>query len=191
MQSVVIMRHVRRAGAFCSGVLLYSASIGISAFLAGLKLPDWGYVKLGGRTSMTMAYSEAIAIALLLLVIALVWTYLTIRPAGPLRRGHRPTTGWCLGGVGLAWLSWTIYGAIYFSLSPSSYSQPLTTLLLSSVTPPLWGVLNTAGVVLGAALAGLLANRVRDTARGYGRPRARYSKPPIQPTAPLAKMVSI
>lgn len=185
------MRNVRRAGAFCSGVLLYSAAVGISAFLAGLKLPGWVYVKLGGRTSLTFAYSEATVIALLLLVIAMLWAYITIRPAGPLRRGHRPTTGWCLGGVGFGWLSWTIYGAIYFSLSPRSYSQPLTTLLLSSVTPPLWGVLNTVGVVLGAALAGLFASRVREAARGYGRPRARYSKQPIQPAAPLAKMVSI
>jgi len=184
------MRNVRRAGAFFSGILLYSVAVGLSGFLASLRWPTAVYATIGPRASLPVVIGEASLIALLLFFIGLVWASATIRPGGPLRRGHRPTTGWCLGGMGLAWLSWTIYGAIYFSLHPRTYSQPLINLLLSSLTPPLWGVLNTVGVIGGAVLAGVMASRARQAARGYKRPGSRYSRPgPDAP--PLAKMISV
>ncbi|CAN5272224.1 hypothetical protein BH11PSE10_BH11PSE10_18860 [soil metagenome] len=184
------MRNVRRAGAFFSGVILYSGAVVLSSFLASLRWPSSVYHTIGARSSLPVVIGEASLIALLLFVISLIWCSATIRPGGPLRRGHRPTTAWCLGGLGLAWLGWTIYGAVYFSLHPRSYSQPLTNLLLSSLTPPLWGVLNTVGVVGGGLLAGVLARRARQAARGDARPGSRYTRPgPDAP--PLAKMISV
>jgi hypothetical protein len=154
--------------------LLYSAAVGASAFLAGVKLPRELYNFFGGRLSLQVVLGEAIVIALLLMAFSLVWSYLTVVPLGPLRRGHRPTTSWCMGGVGVAWLGWTIYGAIYFSINPRTYTLPLINLLVSSVTPPLWGMFNVVGVVAGVWLAGRIVTRARDAAIGAGMGRRRH-----------------
>lgn len=164
------MRSARRFGAFASGVLLYCAVIGASGALADIRLPRAAYAVLGGRTSLTVVIGEAVLIALLMLLLALCWTHLTIRPSGPLRRGHRPTTGWCLSGIACSWLGWMVYGAMHFSLNAKAYSQPLLNLLLSSGSPPLWGILNIIGVAGGAMLAGAMASRARQVQRRlYGQ----------------------
>lgn len=167
------MRSVRRVGAFSSGFLLYSSVMGLSSVLAKVRLPVQVYALLGGRTSVLAVVLEAIVIALLMALVALVWAHLTVVPRGPLRRGHRPTTGWCVSGVAVAWLSWTIYGAINFSLNPKIYGQPLYALLLSSIVPPLWGVLNVLAVLAGVLLAGRWAKQTRDAALGEMRINAR------------------
>lgn len=167
------MRSVRRVGAFFSGVLLYSSVMGISSFLAKLRLPIQIYAPLGGRNSMLTVILEATVIALLMALLALVWSHLTVVPRGPLRRGHRPTTSWCVAGVVVGWLAWTIYGAIHFSLNPRSYGQPLYALLLSSNVPPLWGVLNVVAVLAAVLLAGHWAKRTRDAALGEMRHSSR------------------
>ena len=164
------MRSVRRAGAFASGVLLYCAVIGASATLSEFGLPQAIQTWLGGRTSVTAVVTEALLIALLMLLLTLCWTYLTIRPAGALRRGQRPTTPWCLGGIACGWLGWMLFGAMHFALNANAYSQPLLNLLLSSTAPPLWGCLNIVGVAAGAMLAGALASRARQAQRAlYGQ----------------------
>ena len=167
------MRSVRRVGAFFSGLLLYSSVMGISSFLARLQLPGKIYASLGGRNSMVSVILEALIIAMLAALLSLAWGYITVVPRGPLRRGHRPTTSWCVAGVTVGWLAWTIYGAIYFSLNPRSYGQPLYALLLSSSVPPLWGVLNGVAVLAAVLLAGHWATRSRDAALGPVRRSAR------------------
>ena len=167
------MRSVRRVGAFFSGFLLYSSVMGISSFLAKVRLPPYVYVSMGGRTSVLTVISEASVIALLMALVAFLWSYITVVPRGPLRRGHRPTTSWCVAGVALSWFAWTIYGAIHFSLNPKIYGQPLYALLLSSTVPPLWGVLNVVAVLAAVLLAGHLAKRTRDAALGEMRKGSR------------------
>lgn len=167
------MRSVRRVGAFFSGLLLYSSVMGISSFLAKLRLPLQIYAPLGGRNSMLSVIAEATVIALLMALLALIWSHVTVVPRGPVRRGHRPTTSWCVAGVAFGWLAWTIYGAIYFSLNPKTYGQPLYALLLSSTVPPLWGVLNVVAVLIAVLLAGRWAKRTRDAALGELRHNSR------------------
>lgn len=150
------MRNMRRLGAFCSGLILYSAAVGLSRTLDDLRLPRGVYALFGGRGSLPVVVGEALAIGLVLFVMALAWSYVTVKPP---KRGRRPTTAWCVGGLGLAWLAWLVYGAIDFSLAPQMSSQPLLTLLLSSSAPPLWGLLNIVGVLTGALMAGSLARR--------------------------------
>lgn len=167
------MRSVRRVGAFFSGVLLYGSVMGLSSVLAKVRLPVKVYTLLGGRTSMLTVILEAATIALLMGVVALVWAHVTVVPRGPVRRGHRPTTSWCVAGLAVGWLAWTIYGAIYFSLNPKIYGQPLYALLLSSNVPPLWGVLNVLAVLVGVLLAGRWATRTRNAALGEMRHNSR------------------
>jgi hypothetical protein len=152
------MRAIRRVGAFGSGLLLYSGAVGLSGLLVDLRLPREVYVMLGGRGSATVVIAEATVIALVLFLLALPWGYLTVKP---LKRGRRPTTAWCVAGLAIAWLAWLVYGAVNFSLAPKMSSLPLLSLLLSSSTPPLWGVLNTIGVLAAVLLAGVLARRVQ------------------------------
>ena len=163
------MRSVRRVGAFFSGFLLYGSVMGLSSVLSKVRLSTQFYAFLGGRTSMLTVILEATVIALLMALLALVWSYITVVPRGPLRRGHRPTTSWCVAGVAVGWLAWTIYGAIHFSLNPKVYGQPLYALLLSSNVPPLWGVLNVLAALAGVLLAGHWAKRARDAALGEMR----------------------
>lgn len=150
------MKAVRRSIAFFSGALLYCFGIGAAMQYASTGLPRQVYAQLGGRNSMQVMVGEAVAIALLLLVIAGVWAYLTLRPA---RRRHRPYVAWMMSGVGVAWAGWLIFGAFTFALKPRSYSAPLQTMLLSSSAPPLFGVLNVLGVIGGVWVAGALATR--------------------------------
>jgi len=167
------MRSVRRLGAIFSGLLLYSSVMGLSSALAKVRLPIQIYAPLGGRTSMLAVILDATVIALLMALLALVWSHITVVPRGPLRRGHRPTTSWCVAGVAFGWLAWTIYGAINFSINPRTYVQPLYALLLSSNVPPLWGVLNVVAVLGAVLLAGHWAKRERDAAMGAMRHSSR------------------
>lgn len=150
------MKAARRSVAFFSGVLLYSFCAGLAMQYAGVGLPRQLYTALGGRNSLPVMLGEAVAIALVLLLIAAVWGYLTLRPA---RRRHRPYVAWLMSGIGLAWAGWLIFGAFSFALKPRAYSAPLQTLLLSSSAAPLFGALNIFGVLGGAWVAGTLAKR--------------------------------
>jgi len=151
------MRTARKITAFASGALLYSAGVAAAAKMAGTGLPRHWYAAMGGRNSVPVMLGEALGIALLLFLVAVVWVFFTLRPKA---RRQKPYLGWCFGGIGLAWVGWLIYGAFYFALNPKTYSQPLPSLLLSSNAAPLFGVFNIFGVVAGAWLAGWLALRV-------------------------------
>lgn len=150
------MKAARRSIAFASGALLFSFGIGAAMQYAKIGLPRHIYTQLGGRNSLEVMLGEAIAIALVLFVLAVVWGYVTLRPA---RRRHRPYVGWFMAGIGLAWAGWLVFGAFSFALMPRAYSAPMQTMLLSSGAAPLFGALNIFGVLGGAWVAGFLAKR--------------------------------
>lgn len=150
------MKAARRSVAFFSGVLLYCFGAGAALKYASVGLPRQIYVQLGGRNSLPVMLGEAIAIALLLFAVALVWGYLTLRPQ---RRRHRPYVAWMMAGIGVAWAGWLISGAFSFALKPRAYSAPLQTMLLSSAAAPLFGALNIFGIAGGVWVAGRMARR--------------------------------
>ncbi len=150
------MKAARRSIAFVSGVLLYCFGAAAAVKYASTGLPRQIYVQLGGRNSLPVMLGEAIAIAVVLFIVALIWAYLTLRPQ---RRRHKPYVAWMMSGVGAAWAGWLIFGAFTFALKPRAYSAPLQNMLLSSSAAPLFGALNIFGVVAGVWLAGRLAKR--------------------------------
>lgn len=150
------MRAARRAIAIVSGVLMFCACNLVAIRLAKGSLPRHWYAPFGGRSALPVMFAEALGIALLLALIALIWGYLSIRPT---RRRHKPYIAWLMSGVIVAWAGWLIYGAFYFALNPKTYSQPLQSLLLNSGAAPLFGIFNIFAVLGGAYLAGRLAKR--------------------------------
>ncbi|MEO6278983.1 hypothetical protein [Roseateles sp.] len=165
------MKAARRSIAFVSGVLLYCFCAGAAMKYAAIGLPRQFYTQFGGRNSMQVMVSEAVAVAALLFLVAAVWAYLTLRPS---RRRHRPYVAWMMSGVGMAWAGWLIFGAFTFALKPRSYSAPLQTMLLSSSAAPLFGALNIFGVIGGVWVAGALATRKQlglPTTRSRRRPK--------------------
>ena len=150
------MKAARRSIAFASGALLFCIGAGAAMQYAAIGLPRHLYVQFGGRNSPQVMLGEAVAIALVLFVLSVVWGYMTLRPA---RRRHRPYVAWMMAGVGLAWAGWLIFGAFSFAVKPRAYSAPLQTMLLSSNAAPLFGALNIFGVIGGVWVAGALARR--------------------------------
>lgn len=180
------MKAARRSIAFVSGVLLYCFGAGAAMQYATTGLPRQVYVSLGGRNSLPVMLGEAIAIALVLFAIAVLWGYLTLRPT---RRRHRPYVAWMMSGVGVAWAGWLIFGAFSFALKPRSYSAPLQSMLLSSSSAPLFGALNIFGVVGGIWLAGSFAKR-RQMGLPSTRSRRRSAGGPAQSDANADTTVS-
>ncbi|MDC6167132.1 hypothetical protein [Paucibacter sp. XJ19-41] len=150
------MKHSRRIAAFASGLALYSTAVMLGGSLAGLRLP-LGLTALWGHSeSLPQLLAEATVYALPIFALALSWSYVTLRPY---RRGRWPATAWCLGGLGLAWLAWLLYGVVCAAETTSLVAMPLSTLLLSPQVPPLWGLLNGLAVLVGVLVAGVLARR--------------------------------
>lgn len=133
---------------------MYCFAAGAALLYASNGLPRQVYAALGGRNSLPVMLGEAIVIALLLALLAVLWGYLTLRP---MRRTHRPYLAWLMAGIGVAWAGWLMAGAFSFALKPKAYSAPLQTMLLSSNAAPLFGIFNIIGVLAGAWVAGRLA----------------------------------
>ncbi|WP_397534808.1 hypothetical protein [Roseateles sp.] len=147
---------LRRLGALLSGLLLYCVVMLFVSTLAALPSPAPLLSHLGLRAMLAQEIGAATLLATPVFGLALVWSYVTIRPS---QRGRRPTTAWCLGGLCLAWLAWLFYGLVHASENSALGELPLSTLLLSSSVPPLWGVLNMLAAMLGVIQAGTLAKR--------------------------------
>lgn len=162
------MKSLRRVSAVFSGVLLYSTALLFSGVISDLEWPRVFYVALGGRASLAALAVESLLIALPVFGLALAWSYVTVRPP---KLGRRPTTAWCLGGLGLAGFGWLVFGAYQMAETPEAFNQSLGKLLLSSSTPPLWGLLNVLAVLLGTVLAGTLARqRYSQLHVAFGKP---------------------
>ncbi len=149
------MRSVRRLIAFVSGLLLYSTAIGLAYLLIDAWLLRALRPVFGTYNNTLLALSGAVA--LLIFAISVGWSFLTVRvPAG----SRRPTTAWCLAGIGAASLGWVLAGAFGLALRPSERAMSMIDLLLMPSTPPLWGPLNGLAVLAGALLAGVMARRL-------------------------------
>lgn len=153
------IRTARRIWSFVSGGLLYLSALGLAHTLASQYWPMSWQNLLGGSSSWTAQLGQALLIALLLYGFAWVWALFTVRP----QRGHsrHPTTGWCLGGMGLAWLLALLAGVLEVSGKAGGYQPSLISLLLSSTVPPLWGSLNGVAVLLAIVSAGRWSARQR------------------------------
>lgn len=169
------MKDTRSLTALCSGLLLYGVCWALAWLLASIQWPgDWFPHGLWSRGSLGAALSEAGAIALLVFAIALIWSYLTMRSP---KLGQRPTTAWCLAGLGLAWFAWLLMGVFKLSETESAGEQSISVWLLSAVQPPLWGLLNTLALLTGAILAAVLAGRhYRQLGGGRARNTASYAR---------------
>ncbi|MFY7867098.1 hypothetical protein [Roseateles sp.] len=149
------MISTRRAWALCSGILLYLVAWSLAWLLAELRLPTELFPHaLVSRGSTQAILIEAGLIALLLLALALCWSYLTVRSP---KRGRRPTVAWFLSGLAAAWFVGLIWGVFNLSGRESSVELPLPVLLFSANEPPLWGLFNMLAVLLGVRLAAVWA----------------------------------
>ncbi|WP_144006813.1 hypothetical protein [Pelomonas sp. KK5] len=162
------MRDMRRVGAFVSGLFLYVTALVCASMLGGVQVPRELAKRLGGRDSVQFVLIVALAIALVVFLLALVWSSLALRLPP---KSRRPVNAWFYGGIGVAWLVGLVYGAINFALVPRSY-QTISTLLLSSNVPPLWGVLNILAVIGASLIGGGVARRLagRRVLRPVSRP---------------------
>ncbi|MDN3919065.1 hypothetical protein [Roseateles violae] len=163
------MRKERRLKALVSGLLLYTAAVGMAVRLAELQLLQPLYAGFGGPRSELSILCEASWIALLMFVLALGWTYWTVRPSST---GRRPQTAWCLGGIAIAWLVGVVYGVLQVASGPGVTDMPVLAWLLSPEMPPLWGLLNTLALIAGVLLAG----RRRATTLAASAPTPRMAR---------------
>lgn len=171
------MKSGRGLTAFFSGVLLYCAAIALARVMASLPLPAPVYALIGKRGSVEFLVTQAIAIAVVLFLLALVWVFLTVRAR---HRSARSTTVACLTGIAISWVGWLMFGAFFMAFNSRSYSVPWASLVLASHVPPLWGVFNTLGVFLGAGAAGVWASRRRASMPS----RRNLQAEPVEPSAP-------
>lgn len=175
------MISTRRAWALCSGILLYLAAWTLAWLLAEVRLPTEVFPHaLVSRGSTQAVMGEAGLIASLLLGLALLWSYLTVRSP---KRGRRPTVAWFFLGLGLAWFVCLLWGVYQLSEQQSSVEMPLPVLLFAANQPPLWGLLNTAALLLGVALAAFMASaHYRKLGGGTNRAaKGRAMMPPHEP----------
>jgi hypothetical protein len=165
-----VKRDTRNLTALCSGLFLYGLGWALAWSLADIRLPaDLFPHAWFRRGSLGAVLSEAGAIALLLFALSLSWCYFSMRSA---KLGQRPTTVWCLAGLGLAWFGGLLIGVLTLSDTPSAAEQSLALLLFSATQAPLWGLLNALALLTGALLAGAFAGRhYRQLGGGQGRPR--------------------
>ena len=152
----------------CSGLLLYLTAWSLAWLLAELRLPTELYPHaLLIRGSTEAVLSEAGLIAALLLGLALLWAYLTVRSP---KRGRRPTAGWFFLGLGLAWFGGLMGGVVRMSGLQAAAEMPLAVLLFAANQAPLWGLMNLLALLLGAGLAaGLAASHYRKLGGGGRR----------------------
>jgi hypothetical protein len=150
------MRHTRRLVAFISGLALYSFAILIGGALTKLRLPRSLFSVFGPAGSPSQMLAESALYALPGLLLALAWAYVVLKPQ---RRTRRLNTAWCLGGLGLAWTGWLTYGMFYLATHPLPAGQSVTAILLSSLMPPVWGVMNGLAPLIGVLLAAWLVRR--------------------------------
>ncbi|MDC6167131.1 hypothetical protein [Paucibacter sp. XJ19-41] len=143
------MQSLRTLGAFISGLALCSVGGLLSVLLTRGPRPI-------GRGSLPDLLAEAAVFALLLFLLALGWSYLTLRSH---RRSRRRSTACCLYGVGLAWLIWLLCGAAILAGDPPEPDLPSGEWLQVILMPLLWGLLSGLAMTAGVLLAALLGER--------------------------------
>jgi len=147
------MQSARRFFSFLSGIALYTSAMVASNVLTTISLPR-SWVLVSGRSDTMMALAwKACLLALPLVVLATIWVNITLRAR---QRSRKHVVAWLFGGLVTGWLGWLMYGFIVFAVQTGERTWPVAAMLFSSNIPPLWGLMNTAGIFLGA-LIGLWA----------------------------------
>ncbi|MDL5033022.1 hypothetical protein QRD43_13990 [Pelomonas sp. APW6] len=139
------MQSHRRPLAFLSGFAVYVG--GLAAAMAAAAAPlSWLLV---GRTDLLALVLRLSALALPSLLMALAWTYFSLRSR---QRSRRQTWLWYRIGMGLAMVV-TFTGGFFAlaQLDATKVWSPFT-LLTSARMPPFWGLQNSLAILLGAWL---------------------------------------
>ena len=163
------MKHFGRMVAFVSGVALYCIVVLGSALAANSAVPRAYAALVAAPGTVALAFAEAVVIAVMVFVLGLAWTYAMLLLY---RNGRREATAWCVGGLALAWVGWVMYGAMTSGGRDVPDDVPVASLLLSSVTPPLWGILNAIAAPAGVLLGGALVRRSHPSVRRRRRSAA-------------------
>lgn len=143
------MQSARRFFSFLSGIALYTSAMVASNLLSAISLPR-SWVLVSGRSDTMMAQAwKAGLLALPLLVLAAIWVNITLRAR---QRSRKHVVAWLFGGLVTGWLGWLMYGFVVFAVQTGERTWPLASMLFSSHLPPLWGVMNTVGIFLGAVV---------------------------------------
>ncbi|MEJ6001992.1 hypothetical protein [Paucibacter soli] len=143
------MQSARRFFSFLSGIALYTSAMVASNVLATISLPR-SWVLVSGRSDTMMAQAwKACLLALPLVVLAAIWVNITLRAR---QRSRKHVVAWLFGGLVAGWLGWLMYGFIVFAVQTGERTWPVSAMLFSSNIPPLWGLMNTAGIFLGALI---------------------------------------
>jgi len=143
------MQSARRFLTFISGFALYTCAMVASKVITTVTLPR-SWVLVSGRSDTMIAQAwKAGLLALPLLVLAAIWVNVTLRAR---QRSRKHVVAWVFGGLVTGWLVWLMYGFIVFGVQTTERTWPVASMLFSSHLPPLWGVLNTAGIFLGALI---------------------------------------
>ncbi len=123
--------------ALCSsGVVLYRVVIHVGGYLAAIAVPTGYFAWFGANKTLALTLQHALTFALPIFVLAVTWSFLSIRPV---RTRHRRATLCCLAGVVAGWFGWAIAGLVQFAAHPSAQPLPWTTLAVAILVPPIWG----------------------------------------------------
>jgi len=143
------MQSARRFFSFLSGIALYTSAMVAANLLTTISLPR-SWVLVSGRSDTMMAQAwKAGLLALPLIVLAAIWVNITLRAR---QRSRKHVVAWLFGGLVTGWLGWLMYGFIVFAVQTGERTWPVAAMLFSSNIPPLWGLMNTAGIFLGAMI---------------------------------------
>jgi hypothetical protein len=143
------MQSARRFFTFLSGIALYTSAMVTSNVLATISLPR-SWVLVSGRSDTMIAQAwKAGLLALPLVLLAAIWVNITLRAR---QRSRKHVVAWLFGGLVTGWLGWLMYGFIVFAVQSGERTWPVASMLFSSHLPPLWGLMNTLGIFLGAVI---------------------------------------
>lgn len=170
------MQSHRRPLAFISGFTVYVG--GLAVAMAATSTPlNWILIGHAGGLALSV---RLVALALPSLLLAVGWTYLSLRSR---QRSRRSTWLWYRIGMALGMVC--TFSAGFFALAQLDGTQVWSTLTLltSARMPPFWGLQNSAAILLGAWLghhllpARLKPGRQGGHSEGAGRTAHREAAP--------------
>lgn len=170
------MQSHRRPLAFLSGFTVYMG--GLAAAVAATSTPlNWLLI---GRMDLPSVLLRLFALAMPSLLLAIGWTYFTLRSR---QRSRRSSWLWYRIGMGLAVV--VCFTAGFFALAELDATKVWSpfTLLTSARMPPFWGLQNSLAIMLGAWLGHRLLPARTGATRSQGG-QAVYG--PTQLKAPAA-----